>query len=199
MVLNQAMHAEAIEAGLPEERLDWMPNPVDTDMFRPLPALERHVLRRRLGLDEREQVILFVGRLAPEKRLNSLLDAFEQVAASNGNARLVVVGAGPLRQLLEEQAGAGRYAGRVLFTGAQPVEQVRKWMQGSDVFALVSEVEGLPCSLIEAMSAGMTAVVSDIAANTQLISDGERGRVAPVGDVAGIARQLTECLAGNLS
>ena len=195
LVLNQAMEVEAVEAGLPEERLGRMPNPVDTNSFRPLDPANRMALRRQMGRQEQEQMILYVGRLAPEKRLDSLLRAFEQVASSNQNARLVLVGDGPLRGALEAQAQAGQHADWITFAGAQSIHLVQNWMQIGNIFALVSEVEGLPCSLIEAMSVGMTAVVSDIPANTQLISDGERGRLAAVGNSEEIGRKLAECLA----
>jgi glycosyltransferase involved in cell wall biosynthesis len=195
LVLNPAMESEAVEAGLPAERLGWMPNPVDIEAFRPLDVRAKTELRRRMNIPAGERIVLFVGRMAPEKRLHSLLDAFAITGAADPMARLVLVGDGPLRGELEARVRAGNSRSQITFTGALSGDAVCQWMQAADLFALVSEFEGLPCSLIEAMSAGLTAVVSDIAANKQLIPDASRGRSAPVGDVAAIAARMTEALA----
>jgi glycosyltransferase involved in cell wall biosynthesis len=195
LVLNPAMESEAVEAGLPAERLGWMPNPVDIEAFRPLDVRAKTELRRRMNIPAGERIVLFVGRMAPEKRLHSLLDAFAITGAADPMARLVLVGDGPLRGELEARVRAGNSRSQITFTGALSGDAVCQWMQAADLFALVSEFEGLPCSLIEAMSAGLTAVVSDIAANKQLIPDASRGRSAPVGDVSAIAARMTEALA----
>jgi glycosyltransferase involved in cell wall biosynthesis len=71
---------------------------------------------------------------------------------------------------------------------------VLKWLHASDVFTMVSAVEGLPCSLIEAMSAGLPALVSEIPAHTQLIETEIHGLVTPMGNLEEIARGLIRLL-----
>jgi glycosyltransferase involved in cell wall biosynthesis len=83
---------------------------------------------------------------------------------------------------------------KVRFTGLVGVASVLKWLQASDVFALVSSLEGFPCSLIEAMSAGLPSIVSDIPANTQLIEDGTHGLAVPLRNEESIAAGMLRLL-----
>jgi glycosyltransferase involved in cell wall biosynthesis len=194
MVLNDGMREEAAEAGIDSRKLMWMPNPVDTELFAPVSAAERSALRQQLGLAPGRQSILYAGRLAPEKELTTLVNGFAAVASSVPESELVLVGDGPCRVELESLVRARGLEGRVRFTGMVPSSAVRHWMQACDVFALVSSLEGLPCSLIEAMSVGLASVVSDIPANMQLVENGTHGLVAGLKDESGIARCLQTLL-----
>lgn len=198
MILNSGMAKEAAAAGFLPEQLLWMPNPVDTDEFAPCSAERRLELRARLGIPASAAVALFVGRLAPEKELSSLLRGF--AAATRGgqagsSSLLVLVGDGPMRTALETLAAELGLSERTRFTGRLSVEEVRHWLQASDVFTLVSSNEGFPCSLVEAMSAGLPSVVSDIPANTQLVDDGVQGLHAALRDESAIAGALQRLLA----
>jgi glycosyltransferase involved in cell wall biosynthesis len=177
MVLNPGMVAEAAECGLRASKLLWMPNPVDPEEFCPPAPDARSALRERLGIAEQSEVVLFVGRLAPEKELASLVRGFARVAALRAQAMLVLVGDGPCREEVYRAAGKLAEEGRIRFTGAVPSSAVHEWVQIADVFALVSSLEGLPVSLIEAMATGLPAVVSDIPANRQLVDHGVEGMV----------------------
>jgi glycosyltransferase involved in cell wall biosynthesis len=70
------------------------------------------------------------------------------------------------------------------------MSRVIEWLQAADAFTLVSSLEGFPCSLVEAMAAGLPAVVSQIPANEQLIVAGEQGWLATMGDPQSIATAL---------
>ena len=190
MILNPGMAEEAVAAGIPPQKLLWMPNPVDTDEFAPCDSTRRQVLRRQLQIPADAFNILFVGRLAPEKELPSLLAALARLTLSVPNAMLTLVGDGPDRQDLIELAGNLRIDSRVRFVGRQTVDEVRAWLQASDVFALVSSLEGLPVSLVEAMSAGLPSVVSDIPANAQLIYTKVHGLRVALRDEPAIANAL---------
>ncbi len=85
-------------------------------------------------------------------------------------------------------------AGNVYFVGRCSPGGVLAWLQASDVFTLVSSLEGFSCSLVEAMSAGLPAVVSDIPANTQLIEDSVHGLVARLRDERALAAALLRLL-----
>jgi glycosyltransferase involved in cell wall biosynthesis len=177
MVLNPGMMVEAAECGLRASKLLWMPNPVDLEEFCPLAPQARSALRARLHISEQSEVVLFVGRLAPEKELVSLVRGFATVAALRPLATLVLVGDGPCREEVQSAAGALAEDGRIRFTGAVASSAVHEWVQIADVFTLVSSLEGLPVSLIEAMATGLPVVVSDIPANRQLVDQGVEGMV----------------------
>jgi glycosyltransferase involved in cell wall biosynthesis len=186
MILNSGMAEEAAEAGLRPEQLLWMPNPVDTARFAPCRPKDRLELRVRFGVPSEAPVVLYVGRLAPEKELGSLLGGFDAAAKQFPGALLVLVGDGPEREALQRRAGP-----RIRFTGRLGVDEVCRWLQAADVFALVSSNEGFPCSLAEAMSASLPSVVSGISANLQLIDDGVHGLHAALRNEASIADALT--------
>jgi glycosyltransferase involved in cell wall biosynthesis len=190
MILNPGMAEEAVAAGLGAEQLRWMPNPVDTAEFAPCPAARRAQLRARLGVAADAPVAIYVGRLAPEKELGSLLGGFAAAVGRFPGALLVLVGDGPEGEGLRARAGALGLGERVRFTGRLAIPEVCEWLQAADVFALVSSNEGFPCSLTEAMSAGLASVVSGIPANTQLIDDGVHGLHVAVRDEAAIGDGL---------
>jgi glycosyltransferase involved in cell wall biosynthesis len=194
MVLNDGMMEEAIADGFAREQMLWMPNPVNTDEFRPGSREEIAELRAKLGIAEGALAAIYTGRLSPEKGLAPLLRGFAEAARRRPEAVLLLVGDGPMRVELEKMAaGLGLDAGRIRFVGRVSSAEVALWLRASDVFALTSPSEGFSCSLAEAMSVGLAPVVTEIPANAQLVDDGVHGRSVPVGDVAAIGRAL-----GNL-
>ena len=194
MILNSGMAEEAYAAGFTPENLLWMPNPVDVERFAPGSTSDRLQFRQEMAIPQNAQVVLFVGRLAPEKELDSLLGAFAIAVQKVPDARLVFIGDGPDRAMLEARTRELNLTASVAFKGRFSPEGVQSWLKASDVFALVSSNEGFSCSLLEAMSTGLPSLVSDIPANTQLIEDGVHGRVAPVRDEQAMARALIRLL-----
>lgn len=195
MILNEGMQQEAIDDGFVPQQLYWMPNPVDTDKFAPVDSSVRRERRVQFGIPIDAPVVLYCGRLAPEKALPSLIEGFAGVVRRIPDAVLVLVGGGPLLTLLSEQAAQLRLPETsVRFAGRVAPPEVANWLEIADVFTLVSPSEGFPCALAEAMSAGLASVVSDIPGNRQLIDDGSHGLLVPVGDAEAIAAALIQLL-----
>ena len=194
MILNSDMEKEALDAGLPKQILYWMPNPVDTDEFAPATPDERASLRHKFEIPLDVPLVLYVGRLAPEKRLPSLLKAFARTAERVPEARLVLVGDGPEGEKLKQIVERLDLSCRVRLAGRKPGAEVHLWLQAGDVFALVSANEGFSCALSEAMATGLPSVVSAIAANLQLVDDGVHGLHFPVGDEDSLTAALTTLL-----
>lgn len=195
MILNDGMREEAMAEGFPSQQLYWMPNPVDTDAFAPCDPAARPERRERFGISATAPVALYCGRLAAEKALPSLIDAFALVVRRIPEAVLVLVGDGPLRASLAEQAAQLQLPEKNLrFAGRVAPEDVSNWLQIADVFTLVSPSEGFPCALAEAMSTGLASVVSDIPGNRQLIESGRHGLLVPVGDSEAIATAIVRIL-----
>jgi glycosyltransferase involved in cell wall biosynthesis len=195
MVLNEGMIEEGLRYGFARGQMLWMPNPVDTDEFRPASQDEKAKLRRQFGISESAAVAIYVGRLAAEKGLDWLLQGFAIAAQRVPEAVLVLLGDGPKRMELE--ALASRLAlnrSRVLFAGRVDVTEVPTWLRAGDVFCLTSPSEGFSCALAEAMAVGLPAVVSDIPANRQLVDDTAHGLTVPTGDEAAIGSALTHLL-----
>lgn len=130
-------------------RASIVPNAVDTSGFLPAAPEQRVAARDALGVPRDAAVVLFAGRLVPKKRLRQL------VAALPPDAHLLAVGDGPERTALADLAG------RVTRVPQLPHERMSEAYAAADVFALPSYGEGLPISLIEALSSGLICVVSD--------------------------------------
>jgi glycosyltransferase involved in cell wall biosynthesis len=194
LVLNPGMVEEALECGFEQERIGWMPNPVDTDHFAPCSPAERMEFRRDLGIQQETPLVVFVGRLEPQKELPWLIGAFARVVKEIPDAKLALVGEGSLRRQLVALVESLKLQNSVIFTGRMDADGVLKWLQIGDVFTLISAIEGLPCSLIEAMSAGLPPVVSNIPAQTQLVDHEVEGVVTELGNQESIARGLVRML-----
>jgi glycosyltransferase involved in cell wall biosynthesis len=190
MLLNDGMMQEALEAGFENSKLLPMPNPVDTDDFKPGDAHRRAELRRNRGLADTDRLAVFVGRLAPEKELPTLVSAFARVTMKCPKANLALIGNGPLGPVLQKQAAELGLGQRVRFAGAVDSAGVRDWLQAADVFVLVSSLEGLPVSLIEAWASGLPAVTSDIPAMTGVLRSGINGLLTPLKNEEAIADAL---------
>jgi len=146
---------------------------VDLERFVPGP---RAPARRRLGVPPGGALVLYVGRLADGKGLLSLLDAFVRITARCAEARLVLVGDGPLRAVLEARArGLG---GGVTLVGPAPHDAVPTWMQAADVVVLPSEAEGFPNVVREALACGRPVVATAVGDVPRVVDDAV-GRLVP--------------------
>ena len=137
---------------------------------------------------------VFVGRLAPEKGLETLIEAWLKVRARFGAAQLVLVGEGPERGVLENQARAiGLTIGHgqaVSIPGS--VSDSTEALRQADLFVLPSREEGMSIALLEAMALGLPVVASSIPGNRRLIDDQEQGRLIPRGDPTALAGAIIE-------
>jgi glycosyltransferase involved in cell wall biosynthesis len=171
--------------GVPERRIVPMKSGVDTDLFRPGPSTVE------AGLPPRPRVI-FTGRLHPQKNLPLLLEAWRHVAARS-SAHLILLGPGNDRQPLTELASSLGIAGRVQFLSA--VDNPADYLRAADIFVLPSVAEGMSNSLLEAMATGLPCVVSGIGGNTDLIADGETGRLVSAATPEAWSMTLLELIA----
>jgi glycosyltransferase involved in cell wall biosynthesis len=179
---------------LPARSVRYLPNGVDGGRFRPASPAEKETARRRFGCQPGECVVGTVGMLRREKNHARLIRAFAAVAGRRP-ARLLLVGDGPLREVLESQARQEGLAGRVVFTGtlADPEEAYR----AMDLFALSSDTEQMPLSVLEAMSAGLPVVSTDVGDVRTMVGPANRRFVTPPGREEAYAAALAELLADD--
>lgn len=150
-----------------------MPNPVDLRAF--VAASTPHTraeVRTRYDIAPQAPLVISLGRLAPEKNLGLLLDAFGLARQSRPELRLLVVGDGPARAGLE-----ARHTQGAVFTGAVPYSEVPNLLAAADVFMTASESEVLPMSMIEALSSRTPLVAARSPAAEDLI-DGQNGLIS---------------------
>lgn len=140
-----------------------------------LPTLDPIGVRKSVGVDPDATVIIVVARHVPQKGLDMMLAAAAEVAASQPEARFLLVGDGPLRSGLEEQARNLGIEDRVIFLGAR--SDVATLLQIADIFALSSVAEGLPIAILEAMAAGKPVVSTGVDGVPEAVLDGVTGFV----------------------
>jgi glycosyltransferase involved in cell wall biosynthesis len=167
IAVSEALADRMRAIGMPSERIHVLRNGVDTVMFRPVAKEEA---RARLGLDPGPQWILGVGNLVAEKGFDVLIRAMGDLP----DARLVIVGEGPLRTML--QGLAESYApGRVVFQGNMPQADLPAAYSGADVLALPSLREGWPNVLLEAIACGTPVVAAAVGGVAEILRPGAPG------------------------
>lgn len=183
--------------GVPERKIFFSPHSVNHALFDP--ALPEHreksaALRARLGLAPEARVILFAGKLVPDKQPAELLRAF--LAARPTDAVLVIVGDGPEKNRLQEFARAAP-AGSVHFLPFANQSEMPAIYLLAELFVLPArghyETWGLAVN--EAMHMGTPALVSDlVGCQRDLVSDGETGWVFPARNSATLEAKLLQAL-----
>ncbi len=172
MVPTEALKSELAAAGF--RRLRVVARGVDTQRFAPARRSER--LRALWGADERTMIALFVGRIAPEKNLDTVLAAADVMREEDPRLKLVFVGDGPDRERL------ARLRPDVVFAGQQQGEALAAHYASADVFLFASLTETFGNVVPEAMASGLALLAYDHAAASALVRHGENGLLAKAGD-----------------
>jgi glycosyltransferase involved in cell wall biosynthesis len=149
---------------------------VDTKLFDP--ARRSEALRRHWRVTDDSPVAVYVGRLAAEKNLRVLVEAYEAMHQEHPSAKLVLVGDGPMRNALQSRIPDA------IFAGVRRSEALAEHYASGDIFLFPSVTETFGNVTPEAMASGLAVVAYDYAAAAQLIVDGESGRLAPLGNAA---------------
>lgn len=191
IAISQEIAQEMRSENVPDEKIHFLVNAVDPGFFAPLSADQKQAMRRKLGLPVDAPIAVFVARLVEIKGAAVLLQAWEKVAAP---AHLVIIGTGDLADQLQAQA-TERLPGRVTFTGR--IENVYEYLQAADAWTLPSFGEGLPVSLLEAMSVALPVVTTPVGAIPEIIENGVNGLLIPSGDADALAQALTTALDGS--
>ncbi len=189
-------------AGCPPPRR--LPYGVDTQRFVPLDAATRSAVRQQLG--ERHDVpaeapwILAVGRLVYKKGFDVLIEAMPRVLAEHPEARALIVGSGPLENELRAQADGVGVTERAAFVGAVPHRELPIYYAAADAVAVPSvhgpagNVDGLPNTLMEALSSATPVVASAVAGIPDVVVDGDNGLLVAERDAAALAAGLLRLL-----
>lgn len=183
--------------GAPPARVATVPCGVDTDLFRPG---DRAAARRALEVDG-HPLLLYVGRLAPIKGLDTLLEAVACLRTRVPGARLLVVG-GDIDEPLDAHAAALRRRverlgldGAVRFVGARPQDVLPGYYAAADVTVLPSYYESFGMVALEAMACGSPVIASRVGGLVATVRDGVTGFLVPEGDGCALAARVEALLA----
>jgi glycosyltransferase involved in cell wall biosynthesis len=164
------------------DRFSFLPTWVDEETFYPfdnvLQKKKRAEFIREQGFSGKDKLILSVGRLDEQKDPLLLVDTFNYVTAHIPNSRLLVVGAGVLKDQMVKKIKAHKLNDNVTLFGALPQSESAELMRISDLFLLTSGFEGMPLSVLEALACGLPVVSPDVGEVRRVVRNGFSGIIS---------------------
>jgi teichuronic acid biosynthesis glycosyltransferase TuaC len=162
--VSAALAQRLRDLGAPADRVHVLRNGVDTERFEP-----KVEARHRLGLVG-FPLLLSVGNLLPVKRHGLVIEALAQLRQTHAEAKLAIVGSGPLEKELENKVRALGLNGAVRLVGAVPQTELAHWYSAADLLVLASSREGWPNVLLEAMACGTPVLASRVGGVPEVVS-----------------------------
>lgn len=196
VAMTRETHQEAINFGIPPSQIHLIGNGIDTKRFHPVDLKQRHSMRINNNL-KAEGVVIWVGRLSPEKNPDGLLSAWRLALPRLPKGwHLVLVGDGPMHTTLQEIIIEDGISSTVKLVGKQ--SNVEEWLAMADIYVMTSHNEGLSNTMLEAMATGLPVVTTNVSGTLENIEETGAGIVVPCGDMNAIAAALVR-LASDLS
>jgi glycosyltransferase involved in cell wall biosynthesis len=187
VVISQDIGMELSEIEIPNARMHFISNGVDTTRFAPVEFEHKVSIRKTLGISADALVIIFAGRLVSVKRIDALLTIWPVLRSRFSQAELLLIGTGDQESDLRQMASPG-----VHFLG--PQNDVVPYLQAADIFVLPSEAEGLSIAMLEAMSCALAPVLSRVGGALEVVTDAENGLLIHPGDLPALQDALTKLL-----
>ncbi len=188
--VSERAKRQALEEGILPEKIRVIFNGV-----KPVPAdpAVRAEVRTELGLEDGDVMVLNVGRLVPEKAQKHLVSAASLLKDEAPRLRFFIAGEGPCRADLERQISEAGLEDRFTLLGNRA--DVDRLLSAADLFVLYSDTEGMPVSLMEAMSAGVPCLASALEGIAQLIPEERFGTLIEPGKPELLAETIRALLA----
>jgi teichuronic acid biosynthesis glycosyltransferase TuaC len=165
---SEHLRQRAIQMGISASKVRTIRNGCDPNVFR---MGDRSAARAQLAIDDKAELVLFVGRLDDKKGIFELLEAFASLASYRPKLRLAYVGDGPGGELLRFKAKQFALEQRVFFPGPCSSQKVAEWLAAANVLALPSYSEGYPNVVIEALSCGRPVIATDVGGIPELVDE----------------------------
>lgn len=158
---------------------------VDPQQFNPEKRSEQ--LRKSWGVTADTKVLLYVGRLSPEKEVDVLIESHARLYSNKESSpKLVIVGDGPDRLRLQKMVQNSN----VIFTGNLSGEILATTYASADVFTFASQVETFGNVVLEAMASGLPVIAYDYACAHVYVEHGQTGWLSPLKDIDGLSRAI---------
>ena len=167
-------------------------NGVNTDYFVPLTSLQKEQLRKSLGLSRCKTLYLVLGSLRDRKNNSLIIEAFKRLDPLDGVA--VIVGGGPEEDMLRELS---KNTPTIIMAG--PTDTPLNYLQACDILISASHAEGLPNTVLEALSCGLPCILSDIDPHKEIIEGTDAGLLFDRNDAADLCRCIQESKEWDMS
>ncbi|WP_223910401.1 glycosyltransferase [Geobacter sp. AOG1] len=190
IVVSEAS-ADSLKANYPTspDRVRCIHNGVDQTRFAGVERIDVENVKQEFGISANDLVVASVGRLHPQKGYTYLLNAMLKLNRNIPNVKLILVGDGPLRADLGRLAVDLGLKDKVIFAGKR--DDIPQLLAASDIYVNSSLFEGLPFSILEAMSAGVPVVATAVDGNKEIIYDPGSGILVPAEDAEGLANAIS--------
>jgi glycosyltransferase involved in cell wall biosynthesis len=185
--LMQIIEKENLNSGVPTQVIaNGSSNGIDIDHFSPESindsAHSRNAIREELQIQPHALLFCFVGRIAKEKGIEELVEAFEGLSSQQAGLHLLLIGPlekenGPVSELTLEKIRVHKN-----ISAPGRVDDVRPFLNASDIFVFPSYREGFPNVLMQAGAMGLPSIASDINGCNEIIHEGQNGLLVPVKD-----------------
>ena len=169
---------------MPESKMCVIPNGVDVSKFRF--SFDYWDVRNRFA-HASERILLFVGRLVPEKGLDTLINALPTILSGGVNVKLVVVGEGPQKETYQGMASDRGLREKVMFAGYLDDWTLRALYRVADVTVVPSKFEPFGIVALEAMAAHCPLVTTTTGGLNEIVDDGGTGLKVPINDPNALA------------
>ncbi len=177
---GQVLRQEMLQYGFKSDQVLVLPHSTDLEQFSVMDP------------QESRYECIFVGRLAELKRVDIILQAWEQILITHPYARFCVVGDGPLETKLHHQAEQLDIANAVDFTGY--TKDVAAYIKTAKMIIIASRCEGFPLVLVEAMCCGLVPISTPVGSIPDIITDGHNGLFFPINDVTALTENIRKLL-----
>jgi teichuronic acid biosynthesis glycosyltransferase TuaC len=187
---SEQLRQRAIRMGINASKVRTIRNGCNSSVFH---LGDRSAARAGLAVDDKAELVLFVGRLDAAKGIEELLDAFASLAGRRQNLRLAYVGDGPGGEHLRSRAKQLALENRITMNGAGTSQKVAQWLVAANVLALPSYNEGYPNAVIEALSCGRPVIATSVGGIPELVKE-ESGILIPPRDSRALAGAIEAAL-----
>jgi teichuronic acid biosynthesis glycosyltransferase TuaC len=173
---SEHLRQRAIQMGISPSKVRTIRNGCNPTVFH---VGDRSAARAQLAIEERAELVLFVGRLDIAKGIEELLEAFASLAGRRPNLQLAFVGDGPGGEHLRSKSKHLALEDRITLIGACSSQQVAQWLGAANVLALPSYNEGYPNVVIEALSCGRPVIATKVGGILELVNEESGILIAP--------------------
>lgn len=191
ITVSQYNAKNLLSLGVCLSKLHVIPNGYDETLFKPRSSCEA---RKKLGLPLNKKILLSVGNLVAIKGHTYLLDAMKLVLKERDDVLLVVVGIGPLSEILRKKTTELKLEKNLLFVGWKEHEKIPVWMNACDVFVFPSLNESFGVVIIESMACGKPVVATCVGGVPEIVRRSDVGILVKPADPKSLSEGILEAL-----
>jgi glycosyltransferase involved in cell wall biosynthesis len=191
IAVSNATKNYVLSLGADPEKVRVIHNGVDLERFKPLPRVKEE-MRKKLGIPQDTVVALTVRRLVYKNGIDTLLASAEIAVKKNPKLVFVAVGKGPDFEDVKEKIVQLGMQGKFKLTGFVPDEDLPRYYNVADLFALPSKSgEGLPLVALEAMACGLPVIATNVGGTSEVMSE-DYGKLVPPNSPDSLAEAILE-------